>query len=73
VHPEVENVGAFVGKDNDAAEDTDAVVSSMPSINKWVKVERYKEQQDSSENERLIIGGETLFERWADDLSEEDW
>jgi hypothetical protein len=62
VPPEDEKVGAFDGKENDAAEVTNAVMSSTPSLDKWVKVEGSKEQHDSSEKELEIIGGEILFE-----------
>jgi hypothetical protein len=59
---EDEKVGACDGKEDDAAEDTNAVMSSMPSLDKWIKVEGSKEQHDSSEKECAIIGGEILFE-----------
>jgi hypothetical protein len=60
---EDEKVGACDGKENDTAEVTNAVMSSMPSsLDKWVKVEGSKEQHDSSEKECAIICGEILFE-----------
>jgi hypothetical protein len=62
VPAEDEKVGAFNSKENDAAEVTNAVMSSTPSLDKWVKVEGSKEQHDSSEKECAIIGGEILFE-----------
>jgi hypothetical protein len=70
---ELEKVAAFDGKENDAAEVTNAVMSSMPSLGKWVEVEGSKEQHDYSEKQCAIIDGEILFEWRADDLSQDDW
>jgi hypothetical protein len=73
VSPEDEKVYAVVGEDNGAAEVTDAVGSSTPPLDEWVEVEESQEQHDSPEKERTMIGGEILFERRADDLSQDDW
>jgi hypothetical protein len=67
VPPEDKKVGAFDGKENDAAEVISAVMSSTPSLDKWVEVEGSKEQNDSSEKECESIGGEIIFESRADD------
>jgi hypothetical protein len=62
VPAEDEKVGAFDGKENDAAEVTNAVMSRTPSLDKWVEIKGSKEQHDSSEKECVVIGGEILFE-----------
>jgi hypothetical protein len=62
VPPENKKVGTCNGKENNAAEVTNAVMSRMPSLDKWIKIKGSKEQHDSSEKECAIIGGEILFE-----------
>jgi hypothetical protein len=67
VPPEDKKVGTFDGKENNAAEVSNAVMSCTPSLDKWVEVEGSKEQNASSEKECESIGGEIIFESRADD------
>jgi hypothetical protein len=71
--PSTEKVGTVVGEGNDAGEVTDVVRSSSPSLDEWVEVEESEGQHDSHEKELAMIGGEILFGRRTDDLSQDDW
>ena len=59
VPPEDKKMAAFDDKDNDAAEVTDAMGSSTPSLNLWDEIEESEEQHESFEKEHAIIGCES--------------
>jgi hypothetical protein len=52
-------MAAFDDKDNDAAEVTDAMGSSTPSLNLWDEIEESEEQHECFEKEHAIIGCES--------------
>lgn len=68
-----EKVGANTCKEDVAVKQADVLSSSTPSLDEWEKVEGSEEQFGCPDREMEMIGGEIIFERKGDDLSQDDW